>query len=209
MNKYSFNKKEDMMPKSKEEFELIRNESREKILSSAIEIFSKKGYSATSINDIAKAANISVGLTYRYFKSKKDLFDTILQIAITALIDITKMLESSGNPKEILESICQMMLDELNNNEYINLCMIIIQSLIIEDDMISQKILYHDRIMFEAAANLIKRGQDEGIFAEGDPMAKSMLLFSSSQGLVLMKLFYKELFKAPTLEEFMAFLYTK
>src|ERR1700691_1391867 len=61
------------MPRRPEQFEEIREKSREKILSAALELFGNKGYDATSIDSIAKKAGISKGLIYNYFESKKSI----------------------------------------------------------------------------------------------------------------------------------------
>jgi|SRR5690554_2142523 len=44
------------------------------IVQSAITLFSSKGYQATTMDDVAKQARISKGLTYFYFKNKEDLY---------------------------------------------------------------------------------------------------------------------------------------
>ena len=49
-------------------------EKQERILNAAITEFAKKGYNKASTNEIVKEANISKGLLFHYFKSKKDLF---------------------------------------------------------------------------------------------------------------------------------------
>lgn len=46
---------------------------REQILSVALGLFYRKGFNNTTVSDIAKAANISKGLVYRYFDSKADI----------------------------------------------------------------------------------------------------------------------------------------
>jgi AcrR family transcriptional regulator len=50
-------------------------ERRHQILNAALEIFSHKGYEGTSIKDIARAANISLGLIYHYFPGKEALLE--------------------------------------------------------------------------------------------------------------------------------------
>jgi len=65
------------MPRTKEQNEAIRNEKKKLIMDSALQLFAKKGYSATSINDIAQLANISKGLIYNYFASKEDVLQSI------------------------------------------------------------------------------------------------------------------------------------
>ena len=67
------------MPRSKEQFEEIRKKTKENILNAALKLFAEKGYHGTSINDIAKAANISKGLAYNYFESKKQIIEAIFK----------------------------------------------------------------------------------------------------------------------------------
>lgn len=55
-----------------------KDEIRQAIEKSAIEIFLEKGYLNTKIKDIAEKANVSVGGIYIYFKNKEDLFYTLL-----------------------------------------------------------------------------------------------------------------------------------
>jgi len=43
------------------------------ILDSAVALFTTKGFNATRMEDVAKRAGISKGLTYFYYKNKEDL----------------------------------------------------------------------------------------------------------------------------------------
>lgn len=53
-------------------------EKQKRILEAAIEIFSEKGYSATSTNEIAKKAGVAEGTIFRHYKTKKDLLLSII-----------------------------------------------------------------------------------------------------------------------------------
>ena len=58
---------------------------REVILSAAKRVFAKKGYHATTIADVAKAARISYGSVYWYFDSKDALFHALMDSEELAL----------------------------------------------------------------------------------------------------------------------------
>jgi AcrR family transcriptional regulator len=63
---------------------------REVILSAAKRVFARKGYHATTIADVAKAARISYGSVYWYFDSKDALFHALMdseEIALRRHID--------------------------------------------------------------------------------------------------------------------------
>jgi TetR/AcrR family transcriptional regulator, fatty acid metabolism regulator protein len=50
---------------------------RESIIQAAIEVFSKKGFQAAGISEIAQRAGVADGTIYQYFKNKEDLFFSI------------------------------------------------------------------------------------------------------------------------------------
>jgi len=73
-----------MIKKVIHEKRIIRRErhyriNRESIIKSAIKMFAKYGYTGTKMKMIADAAGFSVGMLYKYYKSKKDLFKSIMR----------------------------------------------------------------------------------------------------------------------------------
>lgn len=95
----------------KDAFDRIDEERKNKILEIGIEEFSSKGYEKANINIIAKNAGISIGLMYKYFATKEDLFMTCLKrgmdILEKALYDIMisddKLLAKAEN---MIRAIC-------------------------------------------------------------------------------------------------------
>lgn len=63
----------------KDAFERATDERKETVLQVGIEEFSSNGYENANINVIAKKAGISIGLMYKYFSTKEDLFITCVQ----------------------------------------------------------------------------------------------------------------------------------
>jgi AcrR family transcriptional regulator len=53
--------------------------ARERLLESAKVLFSQKGYYATSVEDIVESAGFSKGTFYFYFKSKEELFKSLVE----------------------------------------------------------------------------------------------------------------------------------
>lgn len=54
--------------------------ARKKIIEVSQTLFSSKGYDATRVDDIAKAAGINKALIYYYFKSKDDILTYLIQM---------------------------------------------------------------------------------------------------------------------------------
>ena len=65
--------------------------ARERLLESAKILFSQKGYYATSVEDIVASAGLSKGAFYFYFKSKEELFKSLVE---EMHLNIVKRLES-------------------------------------------------------------------------------------------------------------------
>jgi AcrR family transcriptional regulator len=106
-----------MSPKSKEQFEAIRQKSEAAIKEVALELFATKGYNNTSISQIAKAANISKGLMYNYFDSKEDLLHTILIEAVEEGADVMQeFLQNRYDPLEELIGITKASIGMVKTN---------------------------------------------------------------------------------------------
>ena len=53
--------------------------TKDKIMLTALELFSKRGYKAVSVNDIAGELSLSKGALYKHYKNKREIFDSILK----------------------------------------------------------------------------------------------------------------------------------
>lgn len=53
-------------------------DTKDKILQTALAMFSRRGYDAVSVSDIAGELGITKGALYRHYKSKRDIFDHII-----------------------------------------------------------------------------------------------------------------------------------
>lgn len=67
-----------------------RQHKEKLILDAAIRLFTERGFAATTMDDVAKTAKISKGLTYFYFKNKEDLYLAMTKKAFDELKDIFK-----------------------------------------------------------------------------------------------------------------------
>jgi len=93
------------MPRTPEANEQIRTAAKEKIRSAAIDVFVKKGFHSSSIEDVAKSAGISKGLLYNYFKGKTDLLAELVQNRIDEIRSVMEAAIELPSPKEQLQFI--------------------------------------------------------------------------------------------------------
>ncbi|MDR1161166.1 MAG: TetR/AcrR family transcriptional regulator, partial [Tannerellaceae bacterium] len=96
------------MPRTKEQYEKIRSEKREIIKQTALTLFAARGYTATSINDIAQTAGISKGLMYNYFKSKEEVLRTIWDELTEELITML----DPNHDGEVTPEECENFIDK-------------------------------------------------------------------------------------------------
>ena len=66
-------------------FERADPDKKKRVLEAGMDQFSTYGFKQANINVIAKEAGISIGLMYKYFETKEDLFMTVLDAAIDSL----------------------------------------------------------------------------------------------------------------------------
>ena len=90
-----------------------KEERRDQIISAAITCFSEKGYYEASMDEIAKAANLSKGSLYWHFKSKRDLFQSLVERWLQEFTDsLGTTLENAATAGEKL----RMMIDAVKSN---------------------------------------------------------------------------------------------
>lgn len=71
--------------------------TKERIIDEALTLFAVKGYQGTSVKNIADAVGIKDSSLYKHFKSKKEIFDTIVQ---EMSVRMERMSRENGLPDE-------------------------------------------------------------------------------------------------------------
>jgi len=57
------------------------------ITAAAMQTFAEKGFAATKVADVAERAGVSKGLLYLYFKTKEELFKSVVRSFVSPMID--------------------------------------------------------------------------------------------------------------------------
>jgi len=83
---------------------------RDTIMESAAEIFSRQGYSATSIGDIARACDCSKSRLYHYFESKEAILHEMLTTHVEELLQRCREVISTEKPKNHFVKIVKLFL---------------------------------------------------------------------------------------------------
>jgi AcrR family transcriptional regulator len=91
------------------------------IIESAIKLFARKGFSSTSIQEIASESGISKGAFYTYFKSKEELLVSILQFYFNEFQKHISILDHENLPArdKFAEQLNAMLKVFIQNKEFI------------------------------------------------------------------------------------------
>lgn len=150
----------------KKELEELR---RQQILSVALGLFYKNGYKNTSMADIAKAAHISKGLIYHYFKNKAELLFSYQEQLDECLDEII----AYGSAKDaIYEFGRRFLLKEVDETGYIPplqvYVLVFVKGEMDDPDYMDRNPLYQDfgQTYF---GPLFEKGMKSGEFKQGDP----------------------------------------
>lgn len=158
-----------MAPSNKKKQQQVRHERREQILGAAVNVFSRRGIIGTKMSMIAEAAGISHGLLYHYFKSKDELFTTLVEWAMEqSHSTMTYAYQLPGSPIEKIRTLTELILREGNSAYF----MLIHQAGTSDGvpDKAKQLIKQHSmKTYVDQLLPLFEEGQQTGEFPDGDP----------------------------------------
>lgn len=81
------------------------DERREQLIALGEELFSTRPFDEISIDDIAARAQISKGLLYHYFGSKRDFYVEVVRAGIAALREVTAVPDAIPEPARTARSL--------------------------------------------------------------------------------------------------------
>ncbi|MFC2038708.1 TetR family transcriptional regulator [Chloroflexota bacterium] len=91
--------------------------TREKLLDVALSVFSKKGYSATTLEDIAKEAGVTRGAIYWHFGSKSELYSSLVkEYSSRGNLIAQQAIEEGGSIIEIIRRIFIRILSSIEDD---------------------------------------------------------------------------------------------
>jgi len=90
------------MRRTKEEAEI----TKQNILAAGLHVFSRKGYKATRVEDIARQANVTTGAIYHHFGGKSELFVALVEKSEARVNQhVLQIVEEGGTPATVLRRL--------------------------------------------------------------------------------------------------------
>ncbi len=149
-------------------FQRRKEDRPAEITQAALAAFAEKGYAATKVDEVAKRAGVSKGLLYLYFKTKEDLFKSVIRSFLSPRIDalISNIEETDLSAEEFLRGPFLAFAKSLPKSPAKILVRLMIAEGPKHPDLVEW---YWDNVVSRALAalrTLIERGVDNGEFRE-------------------------------------------
>lgn len=160
-------------------------DKRERILHAATHVFAKKGFYATRVSEVAKAAGVADGTIYLYFKSKDELLISIFEDQVDHLLEAVKAeMTRLPDAQSRLRRIIELQLGLLDSER--DLAEVITVNLRQSTRLLKQYAAPKFLAYLETIAQVIRGGQEAGAFREDVvPLDIARAIFGALDGLAL------------------------
>jgi AcrR family transcriptional regulator len=88
-----------------------RTGTRQRLYEAAVELIAERGFSATTVDDIALRAHVAKGTVYYNFKSKNELFEELLRHGVGLLTDGFRQAVEGLPPREAVGALIRTQLE--------------------------------------------------------------------------------------------------
>jgi AcrR family transcriptional regulator len=169
-------------------------ETRNKILETATDLFSKFGYDATGVAEICQAAGVSKGAFYHHFPTKQALFMDLLDSYLNSLESGFSQMRQQGQavPQAIIEMA--EIAGSLFQSADIHLPIFLeFWTQANYDTQIWQTAISPYHRFQEYFAELIQEGIAEGSLQAVDPQLAARVLVSMAIGMLMQSMFDPEI----------------
>jgi AcrR family transcriptional regulator len=159
-------------------------------MDAAKRVFSAKGFSGTTMEEIAQAAELSPATLYLYFKNKNELYASLNEHMLRFLGDrLRRVAEDEGlDTREKVRALSDAMYDVFKFDRLILFNVFHMQSSEALGALSPQMVGMINGLATEALrtmAGIFARGMDEGLFRRCHPMALADVVWGVFSGLVL------------------------
>ncbi|NTC83676.1 TetR/AcrR family transcriptional regulator [Agrobacterium tumefaciens] len=163
------------------------------ILDAAFEEFTKRGFTATRVEDIAERVGVTKGTVYVYFETKEALFEAMIRHASSPFQEAFKAYaRTSDDPVEELRMLLEFLFDALvDNRKMRELFRFIVAEGAKFPDLIDQ---HHDVVMapvFERINTILEDGVAKKRF-RANPTELAKVVMSPIVGTLVFRLIFDD-----------------
>jgi AcrR family transcriptional regulator len=155
-------------------------QTRAALVAAGRTVFGTKGFAATSVEDLARAARVTTGALYHHFPTKAALFEAVFEqvhaeMLVASAAAETEAAAAAENPLEVLDAAFGVFLDWVLEPE--------IQRILVTDAPavlgLARYVELDERYALEPAVQALEAANASGLLRIGDPRTLVLLLFGA------------------------------
>jgi len=152
--------------------------TKAKIMKNARDLFSKKGFDATTIDDIADVSSVNKALIYYYFKNKSGLYSEVMSALFDAIYeDVRKAKEEAKSSEEELELFIITYAKYAEKNPY--LPALLLRELSDSGAHLPAVMFASMRKVYGLLEEILKGGEEGGSFKKSIPMVVHFMIIGA------------------------------
>ncbi len=157
--------------------------TKAKILASAIALFSKNGFDATTADDIAKESGVNKALIYYYFKNKAGLYETVMSGLFDSIYEeVTKAEKCCNSVTAELRAFIATYANYAQTYPYFPA--LLLRELSDSGAHLPEMMFASMRRLFVLLSDILRRGEAEGVFKKSIPMVLHFMIVGTLNLLV-------------------------
>ncbi len=150
----------------------------EEIVQAAVELFEKKGYHATSVQDIADAVGLQKGSLYHYISGKEDLLLGLAQRAITEFNQrMERILSSERSAQDKMKEALSMHLELITHD--VQLSTVLLRESVALGERPQQVVKEATDLYLDLWTRLLAEGIEAGEFRPGNPRLTALAILGA------------------------------
>jgi len=152
--------------------------TKAKIINKARDLFSKKGFDATTTDDIAKTCNVNKALIYYYFKNKSELYSEVMSGLFDAMYrEINAARKVCVSTTDELEAFIKTYTQYAHRHSYFPA--LLLRELSDSGAHLPEIMFASMRKVFVLLSEILKKGEHEGVFVKSIPMLVHFMIIGS------------------------------
>lgn len=164
-----------------------KEERRWQILQAAIPLFARNGFSATTVSEIARTANVSHGTVFLYFAAKEQLFEAAVREPLARIEAQSRVPDAPQKP--LIDFLRQMVRIHFiafsRQSNYLRLTQYVLGQADRFPELADALLAFGDRFR-QQLVPIIKRGQQQGALARGPAEAIAHAYLAYIYGVALL-----------------------
>ena len=165
----------------------VSTERKSQILNAAEQVFTKKGFDQSRMDDIAEETGLSKGTLYLYFKSKDDLIVAVLdRIFLFEFNQITRFDHSNASALEEIWNFSELITKDFLDMMRIMPIAYEFLALAFRNKIVQKALKQYMEKYMEVLIPIIQRGIDNGEFKKVDPKEAAIAIGAVFEGTVLL-----------------------